>query len=82
MTDPTPQTPLESHLPESDNIDPNEALASSSTPSRQPGTNPSGSTPPHYEAKCYSTEDFDVVSYDPHLNTDGSFFSIELYGLL
>ena len=73
MIDPTPRPPPESHLPES------EALAS--TPSGQLGFN--GNTPlcpesTHYEAE-YSTEgdSRDVVSHDPHLNSDGSFFSIE-----
>ena len=77
MTDPTPQTPLESHLPESDNIDPNEALAS--TPSEQS----TGNTPlrPSPEFTHSKDDNGDVVSYDPRLNSDGLFFSIE-YGLL
>ena len=71
--------PPESHLPlpgtRSNMIDPRKAQAS--TPCGQPELQP-GSNPPHYEAKYYSIEDFDIVSHDPHLNADGSFFSIEL----
>lgn len=35
----------------------------------------------HYEAEHFEVGYSDVVSHDPHLNSDGSFFSID-YGLL
>ena len=60
-------------------IEPSEALAHESTPSGQPNGKTPLRSPPEF---TYSKDDNeDVVSYDPHLNSDGSFFSIE-YSLL
>ena len=56
-----------------DPSDGNEALAS--TPSEQLEPSSSGDTP-HYEAEYFIEDYSDVVSHDPHLNSDGSFFSL------
>ena len=43
------------------------------------GNTPIGPPPEftHYEAESFEVGYSDVVSHDPHLNSDGSFFSIE-----
>ena len=61
---------MDQHLPESDSdgrADPSEQLAPTPFETGQPGSNP----PHYYEAKYHSIENFDIVSYDPQLNSNG-----------
>jgi hypothetical protein len=63
-------------------IDPSEALASSPSRQLEPGSNGNTSLSPppeftHYKPTYFIGRYSDVVSYDPCLNSDDSFFSIE-----